>query len=237
MQTPQPKSAGGDFKPAPAGAHRAVCVRFIDIGSQDVFNQKKGVTEKQHKVLLYWELSDEFMEDRRLFIVQKRYTWSMHEKANLRKDLESWRGKPYTTEELAAGVNTRNMLGQPATVTVMHAADQRDPSRIYANVVGVAPLAKGWRKPEPASAFVYLALEPGEFRASAFDELSDSLKVTIAKSPEYQAVSGYRPAPQSAPPASRAAPLAQIVAPTPAREREPGEDDTLSDDLDDEIPF
>jgi hypothetical protein len=40
------------------------------------------------------------MRDGRPFAMFKNYTLSWSEKANLRLDLQSWRGKPFTQEEM-----------------------------------------------------------------------------------------------------------------------------------------
>lgn len=89
MHLPQPSDA--EFELAPAGTHIAVCYRVIDLGTQET--TFKGEVKHQHKILISWEIPDEKMKDGRPFTIGKRYTWSMSEKANLRNDLESWRGK------------------------------------------------------------------------------------------------------------------------------------------------
>jgi hypothetical protein len=239
MRLPTPKSGSGDFAPAPAGAHRAVCTRFIDLGTQDIPNHTKGTVDKVHKVAISWELVDEPMQDGRPFMVSARYTWSMHERANLRKMLETWRGRPYTAEELERGVNTQNLLGVPALVTVQHASSP-DGSRTYANVAGVSPLPKGMERPRAVNAPLYLALDREEFKQSVFDELHDNLKMTIAKSPEYQALG--TPGAQAAARAHGASPRAAAEPPRrTVYEREPGDDADVpfkdQDPFNDEIPF
>ena len=74
--------------------------------------------EMVHKVLLYWMLS-ECMEDGRPFLLTQIYTLSLHEKSNLRKDLESWRGKTFTEEELK-GFDLERLINVPALVNVIH---------------------------------------------------------------------------------------------------------------------
>src|SRR5689334_21178594 len=88
-------SESKSFIPAPEGTHQAVCVDVIDKGMQP--NKfKDGAL--QHKIDIAWQI-DEAREDGKRFVVYKRYTLSLNEKANLRKDLETWRGRPFTRDE------------------------------------------------------------------------------------------------------------------------------------------
>ena len=96
MFIPNP-SEGGSFTPVPAGSHLAVCYRIIDLGTQKVVFQNEN--KFLRKVMVSWELPDEKMDDGRPFVISKRYTWSMHEKATLRKHLEAWRGKGFSEED------------------------------------------------------------------------------------------------------------------------------------------
>ena len=89
MFLPQP-TEGGNFEPAPAGTHVAICYRVIDLGTQEsVYNGEK---KSARKVLISWELPNEEKADGKPFVISATYTWSMHEKSTLRKTLEAWRG-------------------------------------------------------------------------------------------------------------------------------------------------
>lgn len=127
------------FTPAPAGLHQAVCVDIVDMGVLEV--TYGGKTKKQRKIRLVWQI-EETMEDGRPFIVQKRYTASLHEKATLRKELESWRGKPFTDEELAA-FDMERLLGVNCQLNIQHAIKGGE---TYANVVSIVPLGKNMPK-------------------------------------------------------------------------------------------
>jgi hypothetical protein len=135
-------ATAGDSKsytPAPAGAHVAVCVDVIDKGILEV--TYAGKTKKQHKVSLVWQL-DETRDDGKRHLVYKRYTLSLNEKATLRKDLESWRGKAFTRDE-EMGFDVESVIGANCLLNVQHntVAD-----KTYANVVAVMPLARGMGK-------------------------------------------------------------------------------------------
>jgi hypothetical protein len=96
-------TGGGDFQHAPIGTHAARCIRLIDLGTQQ--GEWQGKPTFKNQVLVMWELPDELMEAQddgqpRPFIVSKFYTNSLSEKANLRKDLTTWRGRDFTDDEL-----------------------------------------------------------------------------------------------------------------------------------------
>jgi hypothetical protein len=131
--------SGTTFQPAPAGVHQAVCVDVVDLGIIEVTWQ--GKTKKQHKVKVVWQIN-EARDDGKPFLVQKRYTASLHEKAGLRKDLESWRGRAFTEDELR-GFDLEALLGANCLVNVMHAERGGE---TYANVAAVMALPKGMPK-------------------------------------------------------------------------------------------
>lgn len=140
------KTSGANFVPAPSGAHSAICVDVVDLGMLEVaFGGKK---KTQHKIRIVWQIA-ELMPDNKPFIVQKRYTLSLHEKAGLRKDLESWRGKSFTNEELQ-GFDLEVLLGVSCLLNVLQVNRDGD---TYANVVSIMRLPKGM---EPVRARDYV---------------------------------------------------------------------------------
>ena len=106
-------TGGADFEPPPCGMTQAVCAFVEDVGMQ--VNDIKGGL--QHKCVICWELADR-MQDQRPFMLSRSYTVSLHEKATLRKDLESWRGKAFTNEELE-GFDLEKLIGANCTVNVV----------------------------------------------------------------------------------------------------------------------
>lgn len=182
MKLPKP-GEGGDREPVPAGTHLGVCYRFIDMGTQKT--EFQGQVKHQRKVMISWILPDEMMSDGKPFAAHKRYTWSMHEKANLRHDLEAWRGKAFTADDFegANAFNTKKLLGQPCMLTVTH--DTKD-GKTYENVSSVGKLMKGVQVPKLTEPTIYLSLEPGEFDQAAYDGLGNGLKERIAMSPEFK---------------------------------------------------
>lgn len=179
-----PPSSGGDFTPPPAGTHLSICYRVIDLGTQHVDWQ--GETKHQHKIMVSWEMPEEKMDDGRPYSISQRYTFSSHEKARFRQDLESWRGAKFTEADLAgppSGFHVRKLLGVPCLLTVVHNVRQH---KTYANISGVAKIMKGMQVSPLANEKVYLSLDPAEFSRETFDKLSSGLRAVIEKSPEYQ---------------------------------------------------
>lgn len=182
---PKP-TEGGDFAPPPAGAFPALCYRLIDLGTQATSFQ--GETSFKHQVLFGWELKDDetIMEDGRPFTIHKRYTWSMHEKANLRLHLEAWRGAKFQERDFGpGGFDVRNVLGKACMLSIMHTEKE---GKTYANISSISKMPKGMTAGSLINDEVYLWLSPEGFDRAVFEKLSDGLKATISKSPEYQAL-------------------------------------------------
>lgn len=181
-----PEATASTFTPAPTGVHRSVCFSMIDLGTQ--VEEYQGQTKRQRKVMLSWELADETMEDDRPFIVSKFYTWSMNEKATLRKDLEAWRGVAFTEADLGhdGSFKPANLLGAPCLLNIIH--KERQGGGVRAAIASLSRLPKGMDKPVPRSPTVFFDLD--EFNATAYDGLSDKIKEMIGKSPEYAEIKG-----------------------------------------------
>ena len=169
--------SGGDFTPAPQGTHTARCVRVIDLGTQP---GSQMYPAPRHKVLVGWELPEEMREydgKQEPAMVFKRYTMSLNEKARLRHDLESWRGRNFTEEELA-GFHLRNISGVPCMVTITHSDDKK-----YANINAVTSLPKSVTVPPAFNDVVYYEIEDGP--NEMFQAMSEKLQATIRSAPEW----------------------------------------------------
>lgn len=189
------KPTGGNFQLVPAGNHVAICYRFIDLGTQMV--EWKGTSKVQRKVLITWELPNEHITEGdyagQPFSIGKKYTWSMNEKASLRHDLESWRGKAFTDDDFSGPnrFNVKNIIGKPCMLSIVHEA--RD-GTTYANIKGIAAMPKGVTVPPPVNEQVYFSLMPEFFDNSVLAGLSDKLRETIKGSPEFkEIVDGVKP--------------------------------------------
>jgi len=130
-ETPILARAGNDHggPAAPDGLHPAVCCDVIDLG------QRTGPWGERHKVKVVWQLGTEDANKRR-YLVSRMYTLSLAPKATLRRDLESWRGKAFTSEELD-GFNLLKLIG--ANCQLQTVATVKDGGQMYANVQAIVP--------------------------------------------------------------------------------------------------
>lgn len=180
------ESAGGDFKPTPEGQHVMICTRVLDLGTQKTeFN---GETKHQRKIAIVWELPEVLMEDGRPATQTERYTWSMHEKATLRKILEGWRGRKFREEDFAGppnGFHIKNVLGVPCVGQIMQ--EQGANGRIYANLAQIMAF-QGKKDTWPSSAGPLMFLDLDNFDQAIFDALPEYWQNLIKQSPEYEAL-------------------------------------------------
>lgn len=191
MHLPKP-TEGGDFTPTPEGTHPATCYRFIDLGTQA--GEYMGAPKIARKVMLSWEITDSElrMDDGKPFTISSRYTWSMHEKATLRKTLESWRGKKFEDADFGiGGFDTRKLLGAGCYLSVIHT---KKDDKTYSNISSIMKLPKGIAVTPAENPLVYFSLDPDEFDREVFNGFSENLQNIIKASPEYQAIGKPRTA-------------------------------------------
>lgn len=177
-------SGGGDFRQVPQDIYTGRCFRLIDLGTQPKKFQGK-ITGKARKVMLSWELTGEdkignpiLMDDGRNFSISKRYTLSLGAKAALRADLESWRGRAFTEEELK-GFDLKKILGVYGLINVKHDAT-------YANVASISPIPKQMRAALPAGVNALQYFDVTEPDMALFETFSEKLKATISACEEWQ---------------------------------------------------
>lgn len=174
---------GGTFEQAPEGAHAARCIGLIDIGTHH--GEYEGVPNKRRQVIVRWELADELMTTGEFagkpFTVSEFYTLSLGEKAKLRQVLTSWRGRPFTDDELK-GFDVKTVLGAPCMVQV--GRNKKDKAKVLA----VMSKPKSTTVPPQVNPPVYFSFD--EFDQAVFDSLSDGIKGLIQKSDEWAARNG-----------------------------------------------
>jgi len=142
------------FEPISEGVHTAVCVGVIDLGLQ--YSEK--YEKSSDKIMLQWELPNETYVtsdgEEKPRILSKEYTLSLGEKSNLRKDLQAWRGKAFTEEELK-GFDLKNILGKACQIQIIHT--ERN-GNTYANIASIMGLPKGMAVPKPVNGLIYIDL-------------------------------------------------------------------------------
>ena len=126
------------------GSFACRCVDLIDLGEK-VSAFPGAPTKLLRRAALVYRTGEQNTEGHPIDIVQE-FTVSTHEKGKLRPFLERWRGKSYTEEQAEAGVPLHKLVGQTGFVTIEHKTSQK--GRTYANIVSLAPVAKGMTIPE-----------------------------------------------------------------------------------------
>lgn len=201
-----------NYTPPPAGMHIGRCYRLIDLGTQPKSYQGKPTGEAR-KIMASWELlGDDRMEDGKPFTISKSWFLSMHEKATLRKDLESWRGKPFTPDE-EHSFDVSKLLGAYCLLNVIQ--EQGNDGSLYTKIKAITPLIKGMPKPAAVNPdFIFDADTPD---MEAFEKFSDKMKDLIRGCREWRArAAGNRPSTTASAPAKNGSGF---------------------DDMDDDIPF
>jgi hypothetical protein len=183
------ETSSANFTPCPAGTFLARCCQIIDMGTQQV--EYQGEAKPAHKVLIRFEILDRdtYTDSGGAYTVSKRYTASLHEKAALRRDLETWRGAKFTDAELQR-FDLAGVLGKTCLLSVVH---ETKGDRTFANIAGVMKAPKGMTGSEPSEPLVHFDLAAPDWQV--FDRLGDKLKAQIAASPEFKAARQQQPAP------------------------------------------
>lgn len=176
--------SGKEWEQPKTGNQVARCIRVIELGTQEKEYQGKKSWKKQ--TLIVWELPHDLMTEGdyagKPFTISQFYTASLSEKANLRQDLENWRGRAFTPEELE-GFDQRNILGKPCMLSLIDkngktrvgsvAAIPRDPS---GNVLVQIPTQVNES----------LFYDIDEHSEDVWNRLSDGIKKMIEQSKERQ---------------------------------------------------
>lgn len=135
------KDDGGSSKPHDAGTFTARCVDLIRMG-QRIETWPGSPTKIVDKMRLAFA-TDAETEPRFIF---KEFSESFNSKSALRLFAESWRGKPFTPEQLHDGVEVDKMVGVPCMISVIHKTSGK--GNQYAVIQSVMPLAKGAVAPD-----------------------------------------------------------------------------------------
>lgn len=178
---------GGNFEPVPAGMHVARCIAMYHVGT--IKEMYLGEEKIGNKVILTWELPNvkhvfDEAKGEEARVISKEYTLSMNEKANLRKDLDSWRGTAFTEEE-AKEFDVSQLLGVECMIQVIHKKTKAGNTNAKVNVI--TPTADGTEVPaqiNPSFEFNY------ENIAETYSQVHEWIAKKIRTSQEF-AASGF----------------------------------------------
>lgn len=137
----------------PPGTHIAVCYRIVDVGTQP----DTGFGQKE-KVIIFWELPHEriTVDGKEMPIgMSKIYAKTIGKRSTLRKDLESWRGRAFSAEELAS-FDLAAILGKPCQLQIASNDDGKS------QVVAVVGVPKGTQVPPAFNPLVEWSVAAGK---------------------------------------------------------------------------
>lgn len=134
------KDNGGiSIPPLANGVYIAICSGLIDLGIQ--VSEQFGT--KSRKMIVQWTILGETVDvngEQLPRIMHKQYGFSLGSKSNLRKDLEAWRGRAFTEEELN-GFDLKNILNVPCQMQII--TKERAGKSDVNNISGIMSLPKG----------------------------------------------------------------------------------------------
>jgi hypothetical protein len=184
------KASGGSstFKPVPSGMHLARCYRIVDMGTQ--ITTWKGVSKEQPKVMLQFEVHSEDADGKPILTdkgepmsISKNFTSSLEEKAILRQELENWRSRAFSKDELK-GFHLKNVLGAWAMLSVVK--EEGNDGNEYTNISSINPVSSQIKKaglPEGHNELKIFDLENPDM--ALFETFGNKIKEKIQSTPEW----------------------------------------------------
>lgn len=152
------KNEGIEFERLEDGVYTAVSSMLIDIGIQN--NDKFG--KKQRKFIIVWQILGQTIEingEEKTRVISKEYTLSLNEKSKLRADLQAWRGKAFTAEELN-GFDLVNILNKPCQLQIITEEKNNKP---YTNIASIMAMPKGMQVDGADDIVYFNTYEPETF--------------------------------------------------------------------------
>lgn len=176
-------SSGSKKELIEPGNYTARCYKMIQVGTVD--ENVMGVIKSQHKVRIGWELPTELKvfdkaKGEQPLVVEQEYTLSMYDKSNLRKMLESWRGKGFTEKE-AESFDITKLIGKSCMLNIIHKISKS--GNPYELIAGVTSLPKEIICPQQVNKTMILSFD--NFDQTVFNSLPDFVKQKIQSSAEY----------------------------------------------------
>ena len=180
-----------NFEPCPAGNHVARCYSMVHIGTID--DTYLGEAHTANKVRISFEFPTEkrvFKEENgeQPYALSKEFTLSMHEKSNLRKVLEGWRGRAFSEDE-AKAFDITKLLGVPCLVNVIH--KEKKDGGVRAEIASISAMPKGFTCPEQINPSVVFTVN--DFNWDVFEVFPEWIKDKIRTSREYKAMQKTQP--------------------------------------------
>lgn len=149
------KDSGANFAPHSEGQFAMVCVDVVNMGVKIETFPGQDEPREVPKVALVF-VSGERQDDKEhsLALVTTEMTLSANEKANLRKFLESWRGRSYSETQAQAGLPITKLHGVAGLVSIEHVTTRK--GRAFAKIASISPLPKTMPAPDAALLAAYV---------------------------------------------------------------------------------
>lgn len=170
-----------EYEVVPAWTFIGRCISIIDLGTQE--DSYQWEIKSVRKISIKFELPTKLDSHWNPFQIYRDLSYSMWEKSNLRKFLQSWRWQAYQNGELDTFNIYQEYLNKPCQITVEQKVSKTS-GNTYAVINSISPLMEGITAPERINDLVWFNLE--SFNPSVYDGFNEKLKEMIAKSPEYK---------------------------------------------------
>lgn len=174
------KKKNTNIPPIEGGTYPAVCVAVVDLGEQYSEYYKKY----SDKVMLIWSLPGQTVEidgESKPRWLSKEFTASLSEKSNLSKFLVSWRGRPFTQDELDGGFQLQQMLGNGCLLQVL--LEEKD-DRKWNSVNGAIAFPAGM--PCPTTAEEKICFDMDTWDDYELQKLPQWVQDRVQKSTQWQ---------------------------------------------------
>lgn len=176
------KESEKKFTLVPAGAHLGRCYGMVSLGTQP---QNNPQFKPSFQVVLLFEFPNETIdingEKKPMAISQfiNAYLGSTKKPSKTNLLLTSWRGRPFTPEELA-GFDLAKVVGAPAMINIIH--EERGGNMVH-KIASISPLPKGMTMPGQVNKSVIYEIEQG--RDAVFQGLPEWTRNMIEKCIEW----------------------------------------------------
>lgn len=164
-----------EIKQLEPGVYTGIASAIIDLGVQE--NSIFG--KKQRKVMIVWNIAGETVkinDEEKPRVISKEYTMSLSEKSTLRRDLQAWRGKPFTNEELQ-GFDLKNILNVPCQLQINQ--DEKN-GKTYTVIAAIMAIPKGMKVEKLEDTYIFDTYDPTSW--IYYDQIPNWIKEKIKKS-------------------------------------------------------
>lgn len=166
-----------EYPQVPTGVHKARCVKIIDLGTQKQDYQGDISWKKQFMII--WEIPEYTNNENEPLTLSKFYTLSLHEKSNLAKDLQSWKGKAISSSE-KKGFDITSLLGDACQLNVIEGKNGRPK---ISNVMKIKDTDVSSEQIIPSFFFSLAEYQKGN--KEKFNQLSEGIRNIVLKAREF----------------------------------------------------